>query len=117
MRSPRSVPDASMSTMLATSVDTRVLVASQAGRIRSAAIRIGPKIVAMKNDLSRTRSMYSRLKTARILSMASHPLLDAGGTDLLQEDLVQRGLHLLETFDDGTTVQQPPEEHLRIGSR
>ena len=58
----------------------------------------GPSSVPMRNHFERTRSRYSRLMTAQSLAMSAHPLLDARGADLLEEDLVQRGLHELEAL-------------------
>jgi hypothetical protein len=76
----------------------------------------GPKSVTITNHLVRTRSRYSRLMTAQSLAMSAHPLFDAGGADALQEDLVQRGLHLLESLDARAGLEHSLEQHLRIGA-
>src|ERR1700749_3734795 len=78
-------------------------------------ISAGTASVMTRNHRERTRSRYSRLATTKSLPMAGHPLLDARGADALQEDLVQRRLHELESFDAGARFDQPAQQHLRIG--
>src|SRR5205807_6957357 len=114
---PRFVRDASSTAMCATSTDGFVFEIRYAGRIIKAPRITGPRNVATRNHLERTRSVYSRSRTARSLPMPAQSLLDAGGADLLQEDLVQRRLHELEPFDRGTGVHEPTEEQLRVGGR
>src|SRR5438874_155351 len=78
----------------------------------------GTRSVITTNSRVRTRSRYSRLATMRIfLSMAGHPLLDAARAHAVDEDLVQRRLDELEPFDRGAGVDQPAQQHLRIGLR
>src|SRR3954468_22896318 len=78
----------------------------------------GMSSVNMRNVRDRTRSRYSRLATMRILlAMARHPRLDAACADSLKKNLVQRGLHQLESLDVRSGVDQPSEKDLCIGVR
>src|SRR5688500_9067634 len=94
-----------------------VLIVSHAGTIISAANSSGPKTVAMMNHLVRTRSMYSRLMTAQSLPMARHPRLHALGADFLQEDLMQRRLHQLESLYSCSAADDGAQQLLRVGAR
>src|SRR5450759_4775742 len=79
--------------------------------------KIGPKNVAIRNHLDRTRSRYSLLMIAQSLAMSGHPLFDAGGTDFLKENLVQRRLDHLESLHRGARFDYPPKQRLWIGPR
>src|SRR5688500_14321964 len=99
----------------------RLRIAIQAGSTVIAAMKSGPMSVPMMNHFVRTRSMNSRRTTAtslgyQWLAMAAHVLLDAGGADFLQEDLVQRGLHELEAVDRGPGRDEAAEQLLRVGA-
>src|SRR5688572_3850256 len=68
---PRLAPVASRTRMRATSADASERFAIQAGRNMSAPKKIGPKTVATRNHLVRTRSMYSRSRTTRSFFMTN----------------------------------------------
>src|SRR4051812_25654205 len=90
------------------------------GRIVTAPKNTGPSNVPMRNHFDRTRSKYSRWNTTaslRMLTLATHALLDARGADLLEEDLVQRRLHQLEALDRSPGVHHAAQQRLRIGAR
>src|SRR5215217_237785 len=77
----------------------------------------GTSSVMTMNHLDRTRSRYSRLATTKILlTMARHPGFYAVRADALNEDLVQRRLHELETLDAGASFDEPAQQQLRIGA-
>src|SRR5690242_8974227 len=91
--------------------------ASQAGTMMMALKKIGPKNVAIRNHFDRTRSRYSRLMTAQSLAMSTHSLFNAGGTDLLQEDLMQRRLDHLEPLHRNSRFHDASEQRLRVRAR
>src|SRR5438270_14037438 len=78
--------------------------------------KIGPKKVAIRNHFERTRSRYSRLMIAHSLAMSARPVLDSSRADLLQENLVQRGLDHLESLHRRAGIDNPSEQRLRIGA-
>src|SRR3954470_13627394 len=86
---------------------------SQAGTMMIALKKIGPKNVAIRNHFDRTRSRYSRLITAQSLAMSAHSLFNAGGTDLLQEDLMQRGRDHSEPLPRRARFDDASEPRLR----
>src|SRR5947207_1814572 len=72
------------------------------------------KVIAM-NHRDRTRSKYSRLATTKIfLSMTRHPGFYGARADALNEHLMERRLHQLESLDARSGVHEPPEQRLRI---
>ena len=83
----------------------------------------GPATVATMNQRDRTRSRYSRRKTAQNFLMRAAPeqlrwrRVGSVGGHALQEDLVQRRPHELEPLDARACIQQAPEQQLRIGPR
>src|SRR5450756_551668 len=79
--------------------------------------KIGPKNVAIRNHLDRTRSRYSLLMIAQSLAMSGHSLFDAGGTDFLKENLMQRRLDHLESLHCGARFDDPAEQRLWISPR
>src|SRR5688572_11457234 len=92
-RSPIPELVASMIVTFARSVEARVLDEMRSGTTVIIAKNTGPSRVPTRNHFERTRSRYSRLNTTpslRRLALSTHPLLDAGGADLLEENLVQR---------------------------
>src|SRR5213075_94773 len=91
--------------------------ASHAGTMMMALKKIGPKNVAIRNHFDRTRSRYSRLITAQSLAMSAHSLFNTGGTDLLQEDLMQRGLDHFEPLHRRARFDDASEQRLRVCAR
>src|SRR6185437_3359908 len=116
-RSPMPVPVASMTVMW-----RRLLEAPRdamyIGIASAATASAGTASVPRMNQRERTRSMYSRFATAiNLLSMSGQPLFDASRADALQEDLMQRRPHQLEALDVRARLDEPAQQHLRIGGR
>src|SRR3954470_12480166 len=78
----------------------------------------GTMIVVIAKARVRTRSMYSRLKIAKNLSMAGHPRLDAcvRGTDTIEEDLMEGRGDQLEALDARAGAYQSLQQLLRVGA-
>src|SRR5688572_16175599 len=91
-RSPIPELVVSMIVTFARSVEARVLDQMRSGTTALIAENPRPSTLPTRNPLERTRSRYSRLNTPpslRRLALSTHTLLDAGGADLLEENLVQ----------------------------
>src|SRR5512144_2023936 len=89
-----------------------------AGIRKMPVMKNGMMIVVIAKARVRTRSMYSRLKIARNLSMAGHPRLDARvcGTDAIEEDLMKGRRDQLEAFDPCAGADEPLQQLLRVGA-
>src|SRR5919201_5001917 len=98
-RSPRSVSVASMMITSERRSDTFVFAARTIGSTMIKPRNTGPRIVAIRNHLDRTRSRNSRLKTTHALPMSGDPFFDIRRADTLEENLMQRRRDQLEAAD------------------
>src|SRR5688572_26971113 len=113
---PRPLPVASITTVFVRSTAPRERIDSQAGTIISAANNKGPKKVEIRNHLVRTRSVYSRSKTAQSLPMAADTLLHTFRAYALQKDLVERRLNQLEPLHARAGSDYPAQQLLCVGT-
>src|SRR5262245_52109505 len=116
-RAPRSVEVASMMTMFDSCCDDFVFAANAIGSTVIRPRKTGPSRVVMRNHRDRTRSRNSRLNTTRTLSMAGHPLFDAGRAHSIEKDLVQRRRYHLEATYTRSGGDNLLEQVLRIRAR
>src|SRR4051794_24040252 len=86
---------------------------SHAGTNRTPAMNTGPRTQPRMKARVFTRSRYSRRMTAHSLALTTHALLDALRADRLEEDLVQRWLHELETCNRCAGRHESLEQSLR----
>src|SRR6266516_369370 len=89
----------------------------RSGMMTMAPKKSGPSRAVTQNHLLRTRSTNSRRTTAQTLRIGSRLRPRRLGSDQVQEDLVERGLHQLETGEPGARRDQPLQNDLGIRPR
>src|SRR5688572_6927525 len=79
------------------------------------AMSSGPRMVPIRNVLVCTNSRNSRFMTTKVLDMGPHLRHDfIARANLVEENLLERGLSVLETFEPHVSIDEVLQQLLRI---